>query len=308
MSESGTSVVVRGGDMSVTQRARALFDEQQVALIRDTVAKDCSPAELALFLETCARHELDPIIRQIWTIKIKGKMVPVVARDGFLTIANRHTGKGWTGESGEFLGCQSNVVRGHDFFDFEQEERADGTMAFKVMHKPRDVEGNPSHGGADGSERGPIVGAWARVRRRGHDDQFFYALWDTYNKNENTWTTHPDAMIVKCAESTALRKAFSVSGVVGEGEVERSARPTLTEVSGEGSAGDGTIHWPEDEALAEQIKQGVEIVGWRRAKVRMRVNACSTEEEFKALIAEIHTEVNAMAEDGGEVSGEVVSS
>jgi hypothetical protein len=66
----------------ITKRARGDFDPQQVELIRRTIAKDCNDGELALFLETCARHDLDPIIKQIWTIKINGTMQPVVSRDG----------------------------------------------------------------------------------------------------------------------------------------------------------------------------------------------------------------------------------
>ena len=113
-----------GGGLSITQPARREFDDAQLALIRDTVAKDCNVAELHLFLETCARHQLDPIIRQIWTIKYKGVMTPVVARDGLLAIANRHTKKnGYEGE-GTFLGCQSDCVREHDFFDKTHTERA----------------------------------------------------------------------------------------------------------------------------------------------------------------------------------------
>lgn len=274
--------------VAITTRAREAYDEGQLALIRDTVAKDCNPAELALFLETCARHDLDPIIKQIWVIKIKGVLQPVVARDGLLAIANRHTGAGWTMHPGEFMGCQSNFVRKFDLFDFDQVERDDGTVRFAVTHKPRNSEGQPVFGGEDGSERGPIVGSWAVVRRRGHNDTFYQAFWKTYNKAENTWRTHPDAMIVKCAESMALRKAFSVSGVIGEGEVERS---TLTEVNG---GVQGEIRWPQDEAQAESLKQRFEVLGYRRAKVRTLVNACEDEDGFRDLLARLDTAVDEM--------------
>ena len=116
--------------------------------------------------------------------------------------------------------------------------------------------------------RGKIVGAWARVRRRGHDDTYFYAQWKTYNKSQNAWGTHAEAMIVKCAQSVALRQAFAVSGVVGEGEIQGS---TLTEVP---QHTDSEIHWPEDPELRHELEQAFEILGYRRAKQRVLVNGC----------------------------------
>jgi phage recombination protein Bet len=292
---SEQEVVPHQGVTSITKRARADFDEGQMALIRDTVAKDCNQAELALFLETCARHQLDPIIKQIWTIKIQGVMQPVVSRDGLLSIANRHTPKNGYHGNGEFLGCQSAVVREFDFFDFDQTERADGTMRFAVTHKPRNEKGEPTHGGADGSLRGKIVGSWATVRRLGHDDAFFFAYWDQYGakkaggQRDSPWKTHPDAMMVKCAEGMALRKAFSVSGVIGEGEAERVPQ-SLTSGAEESS---DTINWPEDEELAEQLRAGFKILGWRRAKVRLMVNSCEGDREaFVELLARVQSQVD----------------
>lgn len=280
MSNNGELAVVGS---SITQPARNRFAAEQWALIKDTVAKECNDAELALFLETCARHDLDPLIRQIWTIKIKGRMVPVVARDGFLAIANRHTGQGWTGESGEYLGTQSDTVRLHDYFEKVHKERPDGTIGIFVDHRYRDKDDKPTHGGEDGSLRGPIVGAWAIVKRRGHNDAYYYGFWKTYNKAENAWETHPDAMIVKCAESTALRKGFSVSGVIGEGE---AARSTLTEAEAQPSE----IVWPEDEQLTDRLKTRFRQLGYRRAKVRMLVNAVADQEGYHNLLSRLDEE------------------
>lgn len=271
----------------ITQPARNAFAAEQWALIKDTVAAGCNDAELAMFLEACARHQLDPLIHQIWVIKIKGKMQTVVARDGFLLIANRFTGPLWHNQPGEFRGCQAREVRAHDSFSAYPEDRPDGTVGFKVEHKPLDAEGKPTHGGPDGSLRGPLVGAWARVRRRDHDDTYYFAQWDIYNKAENAWRTHPEAMIIKCAESYALRKAFSVSGVVGEGEVERSTERATDVRPSEGPE----IAWPEDEALAGELKAAFRALGYRRAKVRMRVNACGDEESYRALLEALTREL-----------------
>src|SRR2546423_973598 len=118
---SGSTDLTVHGSPSIASIRRTQFAPEQVDLIRATVAKDCNPAELALFLETCVRHELDPFIKEVWAIKIRQTVQTVVSRDGLLKIANRFTGSSWAREPGEFLGCQSNVVHEHDHFDFRVE-------------------------------------------------------------------------------------------------------------------------------------------------------------------------------------------
>jgi hypothetical protein len=292
--EEVTGELVQMQGAPVTERLRGRFDAEQVNLIRATVAQDCNNAELAIFLETCARHDLDPFIKEIWAIKIKGKVQIFASRDGLLGIANRHTpeGKYHVRDNGQFLGCPAGVIREHDHFNFRQEERADETMKVIVDHQPRDKAGKPTHGGEDGGLRGKIVGAWARCRRKGHDDVFFIAYWKTYNQARNAWTTHPDAMIQKCAESVALRKAFSIAGVVGEGEMPGGERPAATHVANESTS---EIHWPEDADLKQRLEDVFGILGWRRAKVRMTVNAVGMEggaPTHEALLERLTSEAN----------------
>jgi hypothetical protein len=204
----------------IARRQRAHFDHGQVELIRNTVAKDCDAAELGMFLEVCARYELDPFSKQIWAMKIQNKVQIVVSRDGLLALANRHTPFGDLKVSGggEFLGCQSDVVREHDFFA----KTVDREGHIHIEQRYRDEAGEPTHGGPNGDLRGSIIGSWALVRRRDHADTYFFAYWDEYEKTgeprHNVWKSHPTAMMQKVSETMALRKAFSVSGVVGESE------------------------------------------------------------------------------------------
>ncbi|MET0604189.1 MAG: RecT family recombinase [Baekduia sp.] len=292
---SGSEVAVQGPP-SITLLRRNQFNPEQVNLIRGTVAADCNDGELALFLETCARHELDPFIKEIWAIRWQsGKPVhTVVSKDGFLKIANRCTGPGWAGESGEFLGVRGKVVHEHDAYDWHEEMRPDGTIATIVEHRPRDADGKPTFGGRDiVTKRGPIVGSWAICRRRGHDDVFFEASAAEYDKNINAWKTHRHAMMLKVAESIVLRKAFPIAGVIGEGELERTERPSLTAVDGSGEVAD--INWPEDEALAAALQESFRALGYRRAKVRSLVNACASAEDFGALLGRLHAEADQAA-------------
>jgi len=181
----------------------------------------------------------------------------------------------------------------HDYFDYEQVERDDGTIRWAITHKPRNEKGEPTHGGPDGSLRGPLVGAWAIVRRRGHNDTWFYAEWDPYVKSgDNAWRTHPTAMIQKCAESNTLRRAFSVSGVIGEGEEPKDAVSSVTQSNSEASS---EIRWPADEGLKERLKDAFDLLGYRRAKVRSLVNACRSNEDYLNLLGDLD---NALTEAG----------
>lgn len=277
----------------ITQRARGEFDPAQVELIRRTIAKDCNDGELALFLETCARHDLDPIIKQIWTIKINGTMQPVVSRDGLLSIANRYTGSKWSNINGEFLGCSSDVIHEYDHFDKSYRNREDGTQEVAIEHSPRNVEGKPTHGGMDGELRGSIVGAWARVRRRGHDDVFYLAYRQEYDKKQAVWKSHPHAMMVKVPETMALRKAFSVSGVVGETELTQGEGANIS--SATPASVPAVIEWPDDASLAEGLREAFSALGYTEAKIRLAVNGQS-EEALREVLVGLNREADNIAD------------
>lgn len=297
----GGGELTHAPDRSVTRRMRGDFDKGQVDLIRATVAKELTnPGELAMFLEVCARHDFDPFVKEIWGYKLKGRVVIQASRDGLLANANRHTpeGKYKVKGNGQFLGIMADAVHEHDFFAKSIRVREDGTEQVVIDHQYLNEDGKPTHGGEDGALRGRMVGSWARVRKEGHDDTYFFAYRKEYDKGENVWKSHPHAMMVKVAESVTLRKAFSVSGVVGEGELPRPVQ-NLSEGSSETT---GDIVWPEDEYLADGLRQRFEVLRYRRAKIRMLVNACSSDEEFSALLLRLDKE---MDDAGVTLEGEI---
>lgn len=274
---------------AITERARLDYDPAQIKLIRSTVASECNDGELAMFLEICARYDLDPFSKQIWAIKIRGKVQIVVSRDGLLALANR---------SPDFRGCQSHEVREHDHFQTLVDQ--DGHV--HVDHQWLDREGKPTHGGRDGQLRGDIIGGFAYVRREGHVDTMFMAYSAQYNKGENVWLTHPSAMSVKAAEAMALRKAFSISGVIGESEVPPAAPVPLTR-PGVASEAD----YGPDEELAEKLQEAFQVLGYRPAKIRTKLRGCQTQEEREQLLAELNAEADLpedaeVVEDEGEAA------
>jgi phage recombination protein Bet len=192
---------------AVTERTRAAWSEEQINLIASTVAEGASRAQLFMFLELAARYDLDPFAKEIWCAVPKAvdgsprrdKVMIMVGRDGFLKIAQRHP---------DYKGMDSDVVREGD--DFAVERLEDGRRL--ITHKY-------------GRERGKAIAAYAVVLREGRTPTYFHAAIEDFrpaSPNSNTqWAKGPGPMILKCAEASALRRAFSISGIVAEEEVAR---------------------------------------------------------------------------------------
>lgn len=247
--DPGTDMVIGEGASSILIPARYGFDQKQVEAIRKTVAADCSPAELVMFLELCARYGLDPFAKQIFAAKIGGAVQIIVSRDGLLAHAHKQD---------DYVNMDGDVVHENDTFEVEI---IDGVR--KVTHKY-----------SGWKDRGEIVGAWAMVERKNHGKTYFFAPFSEY-KGKNVWDKNPSAMIQKVPETYALRKAFSISGVVGEEEIARK-RADVTALPDE-------PEWGDDEIMAERLQslfdRANEVVpgSYRPQKVRTMLAGADAE-------------------------------
>lgn len=68
------------------------WGEEQKALVKATVAKDATDAELDWFFQVCNARNLNPFLKQVWFIKRGGVPTIQTSIDGLRAIANR-TGK-----------------------------------------------------------------------------------------------------------------------------------------------------------------------------------------------------------------------
>lgn len=230
----------------------------QLAVIKNTVAKDCNREEFDLFMEAAKSYGLDPFRKQIIPLVFgkasrdpsKRRMSIVVSRDGLRVVAQR---------------CQ-NYRPASEPAEIEYDEALKGPTNPKgiVMARVRlwqqDNRGEwfPVIGEAYWDEFAPIADEWAEnengQRRR------------TGNKvldSSGNWVKMPIVMITKCAEAQALRAGWpdQFSGVYVEEEMDRTkaidaTASELVEREGEerrmkaiGAADSITVTWGDGWAL-----------------------------------------------------------
>jgi len=167
------------------------FSEAQVAIVKNSVAKNTTNPELAYFLQVCQTVELNPLNKEIWCYKDKkGNLLVFAGRDGFLAKAQR---------SPFYNGIRSCEICEHDEYEIDIPNGV-------VHHKITKI----------GKERGNIIAAYAIVFRKDGESTIEFVEMSAYNKGFNAWSSHPADMIKKVAETHALKKAFGISGLQSE--------------------------------------------------------------------------------------------
>ena len=170
--------------------AGAMTDEQ-VDLIKRTVARGASNDELALFMHTAQRMGLDPLAKQIHAVKRWDKqsrrevMAIQVGIDGLRLVADR-TGKYAPGRPTEY------------------EVRGDNLVS------------------ATAYVRKFVGGEWHEVGEAAYYDEYVATKRD--GKPNRMWSQMPRVMLAKCAEARALRRAFpaELSGVYAPEEMDQA--------------------------------------------------------------------------------------
>lgn len=173
------------------------FSNEQMEVLRKTIASDLTNDEFALFGQVCNRTGLDPFAKQIYAIaRGTGQYRKVTFQtgiDGYRLIAER---------TGEYDGQEGPEWCGQD-----------GVWVDVWLQKEPPAAAR--------------VGVWRKGRSR---PTWGTALWKEYcqkdrdGKPTDMWNRMGANQLAKCAEALALRKAFpnEVSGVYTREEMEQA--------------------------------------------------------------------------------------
>lgn len=198
---------------------------RQLALVKDTIAKDCNAEEFSLFCEAARSYGLDPFRKQILPMvfnknakdQTKRRLSIIVARDGLRVIAQR---------------CK-NYRPASEKAEWEIDDALKGTLNPKglvsctVYLWQQDAQGTwfKVKGEAEWDEFAPIAEEWAE----GEDGKRRPTGKKTLDTSGN-WAKMPKVMLEKCAEAQALRAGWpeQFGGLYAEEEMDRAKVLDLT--------------------------------------------------------------------------------
>lgn len=188
-----------GADLAV----RA-YTQEQIDLIKRTVAKGATDDELSMFMAVAKRAQLDPFLKQIHFVKRKqkdasGSWVEVgtiqIAIDGYRAIAER-----------------TGTLAGIDDAAFDSEDGDHPGKATVSVYR------------IVGGMRVPFTASarWSE-----------YAATSKDGSPQPMWRKMPYLMLAKCAEALALRKAFpnDLSGLYTHEEMQQADLEPAIEVA-----------------------------------------------------------------------------
>jgi phage recombination protein Bet len=172
------------------------YTQEQIDLVKRTVARGASNDELSLFLHIAKRTGLDPFARQIYAIKrrenVDGQWVERMSTqtgiDGFRVVADR-------------TGCYSPGRE--PTFCYDNDGRLLSATAYVKKRTPD--------------------GTWHEIAATAHWHEYVALKRD--GTPTRMWAEKPHVMLSKCSEAVALRKAFpmDLSGVYTSDEMRHGA-------------------------------------------------------------------------------------
>ena len=190
--------------------------------------------EAMMFLGLCKGQKLNPFIKEAYLIKYGDKQpaTMVVSKDVFIKRAIKNP---------DFEGIESGVIVLNSYGEVEYKK---GAFYLK--------------------DREQLVGAWATVHRKSwkypislevnYDE---YVGRKTNGEVNSQWASKPATMIIKVAETQALRKAFveDLQGMYDESEMNVTVENNVVEVVGTPQVKQEIVDAPKQ--LQQEYKESI---------------------------------------------------
>lgn len=192
---------------------------RQLALIQNTVAKDCNADEFNLFVEVARAKGLDPFLGQIIPMIFskdnaqKRKMTIIISRDGQRVIAQR---------CGDYRPADKPPT-----YEFDEALKGPlnpkGIVSATVFLWKKDARDGTWYqvaGQVDWDEFAPVKDEWAYDEASNKRKPTGRQTLD----DSGNWCRMPKLMIAKCAEMQALRAGWpeQFTGLYDEAEMDRA--------------------------------------------------------------------------------------
>lgn len=231
------------------------FTEGEIETLKRTIAHDLTDNELALFAAVCKRTGLDPFAKQIYAIKrttrrkVRGNWVDEdvltiqTGIDGIRLIAERsslYAGQDppeWCGPDGHWTDVW-----------LPDEPPAAARVAVYRKDFAR-----------------PVVGV---AKFDSYADRWPPKDGQQVGDLRNLWKTMPEAMIAKCAEALALRKAFpnDLSGIYASEEMDQAANVRPIDTGGREGISERDFDEIREAAATLTDEQRGELHAWCEAE------------------------------------------
>lgn len=190
---------VTGNALVAIRRSAGLTNEKWPDERIETVRRMYAPQaksvhELAMFLATAERYDLDPVLGEVWLAPMNGGLKVVTGRDAMLKAARRTPG---------FTGIVSGVVYEKDLFKLTR-----SGDDVKVTHE------------ITGFDRGPMMGAYCVAYHNERTPVVIVRKWGDYKHlhNEAVWKDYGEDMVETRCITAALRRQYQLSGLYEESE------------------------------------------------------------------------------------------
>ncbi|WP_416729232.1 RecT family recombinase [Fictibacillus sp. JL2B1089] len=245
-----------------TNQFEDYFTEKELQVVVNSIAKNATNEELALFVQICKNNGLNPFMNHIYFIKYGNQMSIQVSVEGIQYLARQKE---------DYRGSTAQLVHENDEFEIELDSE---TQELKIAKHSIKVP------------RGKVVASYAIAKREGYPDKVIIIEADEVEhlkkKAGSQWGNYYNDMFKKHALKRALKAQFGIEVDDQDSTYQEPYEPTrqrvdITPNENVIETEEGTVN-EEDQLMTlwGEISKKQKDYGWTRDRLSQFI-----EEKFK---------------------------